>query len=296
MRTNRRLIFFFIAPALLLYAVLFIIPSIGSLYYSLFDWNGFRDGLNFVGIDNYVELLRDRLFIRSLQNTLGILFVGGVIVFGLAFILSILLNSGIRARKFFRAVIFLPNVVAIIALTTMWSVAIYHPRFGILNQTLGAVGLDAASRTLWTSPENIFPAMLAMMIWLYVGFYMMLLLAGMDQIPTDYFDAAKLDGANQVQMFFRITIPMLWEVLTVGVTLWTINALKVFEIPFAFTALEPSPNTYTVGVYLYVMGFGNRTPIYRLGYASAMGVVLIVLVILAVLILRRVMRRQRIQY
>lgn len=296
MRTRKQLILVFITPALLLYLIFFIGPALGAFYYSFFDWSGFADSASFVGTDNYTELLRDDLFIDSLKNTFIILIIGGMIVFGLAFTFTILLNSGIRGKKFFRTVIFLPNVVAIIALTTLWSVAIYHPRFGILNEMIDKLGLTFLDGILWTAPSTIFAAMTAAMIWVYVGFYMILLMAGIDKIPRDFYEAAKLDGANQIQMFINITLPLLWDVLTVGIILWSINTLKVFEFPFAFTALEPSPKTYTVGVYLYIMGFGNRTPIYRLGYAAAMGVYLLLMVILVVLVLRRVMQRDRIEY
>ncbi len=296
MRARTRLILTFLFPASLLYIVFFIYPALRALYTSFFDWSGFSDNARFTGLDNYRQLYRDDLFIESMSNTLTILIAGGIIVFGLAFALTILLNSGIRGRKLFRAVIFLPNIVAVIALTTMWSVAIYHPRFGLLKNGLAYLGLESWSTILFTSPQNIFKSMMAAIIWINVGFYVVLLMAGIDKIPTELYEAAKIDGANQVQMFYKITVPLLWDVITVGIVLWSINALKIFEFPFAFTALEPSPNTYTVAVYLYVMGFGQRTPIYRLGYATAMGVVLVLTVILVVIVLRRVMRREVIQY
>ena len=296
MRARKRLIITFLFPATFFYLVFFLYPAIRAFYYSFFDWSGFSYEAKFIGLDNYRELIRDDLFIESLKNTLTIVFVGGVIVFGLAFALTILLNSGIKGRKLFRAIIFLPNVVAVIALTTMWSVAIYHPRFGILKNGLAYLGFESLSKTLWTSPENIFESMLAAIIWMNVGFYVVLLMAGIDKIPPELYEAARIDGANELQMFYRITVPLLWDVITVGIVLWSISALKIFEFPFAFSALEPSPNTYTIAVYLYVMGFGQRTPIYRLGYATAMGVALVLTVVVVVVVLRRVLRREVIQY
>jgi ABC-type sugar transport system permease subunit len=296
MRARKRLVFTFLFPATFLYVVFFLYPAFRAFYYSFFDWSGFAHSAEFIGFANYQELLRDELFIDSLRNTLTIVFVGGFIVFVLAFALTVLLNSGVKGRKLFRAIIFLPNVVAVIALTTMWSVAVYHPRFGILKNGLEYLGLENWSQTLWTSPENIFNSMLAAIIWASVGFYVVLLMAGIDKIPHELYEAAKIDGANQLKMFFRITVPLLWDVITVGVVLWSISALKIFEFPFAFSALEPSPNTYTIAVYLYVMGFGQRTPIYRLGYATAMGVALVLTVVVVVVVLRRVLRREVIEY
>jgi ABC-type sugar transport system permease subunit len=204
-----------------------------------------------------------------------------------------MLNSDLRGKRFFRAIIFIPNVIATIALTTLWGY-IYNPRFGLLNSALKLLGFDG--KTTWTDPNKIFWAMLVALVWIFVGFYMVLLLAGTDKIPVDYYEAAKLDGANQVQMFIQITIPLLWDVITVAVVMWSIAALKIFEFPFAFTSLEPVPETYTTAVYLYVMGFGQRTPIYRMGYASAIGVYMLVVVVILIIFLRRIMRRDVIQY
>jgi ABC-type sugar transport system permease subunit len=296
MKVRKRIIVTFLLPAIILYAAFFLYPALRAFYYSFFDWSGFANDAEYIGLENYRDLMNDDLFIDSLKNTLAILFAGGVIVFGLAFALTILLNSGIKGKKLLRAIIFLPNVVAVIALTTMWSVAIYHPRFGILTSGFEYLGLDALADHLWLSSDNIFLSMLIAIIWINVGFFVVLLMAGIDKIPFEYYEAAKLDGANHLQMFHQITVPLLWDVLTIGIVLWSINALKIFEFPFAFTALEPAPKTYTVGVYLYVMGFGHRTPIYRLGYATAMGVVLLFTVVLVVVVLRRLMRREVVQY
>jgi len=295
MKVSRSFIAAFLLPAILLYLIFFLIPTAQTIYYSFFDWSGVGDEMTFIGLDNYQELMKDDLFIQSFTNTLIILLIGGAIIFGLAFMLTAMLNSGIRGRGAFRAIIFLPNVIATIALTTLWGY-IYNPRFGMLNSFFKLLGLEGLSKTTWTAPDTIFWSMLVALIWIYVGFYLVLLLAGVDKIPIDYYEAAKLDGANQLQMFIKITIPLLWDVITVAAVLWSIAALKIFEFPFAFTSLEPVPETYTTAVYLYVMGFGQRTPIYRMGYASAIGVLMLISVILIVIVLRRLMRREVIQY
>jgi ABC-type sugar transport system permease subunit len=295
MRVSNRLIVLFLVPATFLYLAFFLIPTIWAFYYSLFDWSGIGTDMRFVGLGNFGELLNDRVFWLSMRNTMGILLIGGVIVFGLALALTMLINSGIRGKKVFRAIIFFPNIVATIALTTLWGY-IYNPQFGLLSNFLNLIGLSDLARTPWLAPNSIFGAMLVALIWINVGFYMVLLMAGVDKIPIEYYEAAKLDGASQLQMFRRITIPLLWDVLTVGMVLWSIGALKIFEFPFSFTGLEPVQETYTVGVYLYVMGFGQRTPIYRLGYATAMGVLLLLAVVLIVLVVRRVMRREVVEY
>jgi ABC-type sugar transport system permease subunit len=295
MKTRKRLIALFLLPASLVYLVFFLVPAVWAFYYSFFDWSGFGQNMKFNGISNYVELLRDPVFLLSLKNTLFILVVGGIIVFALAFLLTILVNSGIKGKKFFRAMIFLPNVIATIALTTLWAF-IYNPTFGLINSFFKLIGWKAGATFTFTSIDHIFYAMLVALIWIEVGFYLVLLMAGMDKIPAEYYEAAKIEGANQWQMFTGITVPLLWDVISVGAVLYTIFALKVFEFPYAFSQILPPQQIYTVGMYLYIEGFGKRDPIYRLGYATAIGVILLLCVVVIVLLLRRLMRREVIQY
>ena len=295
MKVSRGFIATLLFPATLLYLVFFLFPTLQTLYYSLFDSSGLGQGMTFAGLGNYQELLRDPLFRLSMRNTLVILILGGAAIFALAFFFTALLNSSIRGQGFFRAVIFLPNVVATIALTTLWAY-IYNPRFGLLNSFFSLLGLDSLAKIRWTAPDTIFWAMLIALIWILVGFYLVLLMAGADKIPAEFYEAAKLDGANQRQMFVRITIPLLWDVITIAIIMWSIAAVRIFEFPFAFTSLEPVPETYTSAVYLYVMGFGQRTPIYRMGYASAIGVCMLLAVVVIVLVVGRLMRREVIQY
>jgi len=295
MKVSKRLIILFLLPASALYFFFFLLPTFRALVYSLYDWRGFGTNQSFVGLSNYIELFGDRLFWRSMTNTVLILIVGGLIIFGLAFVMTMLITSGIRGRKLFRAIIFLPNVIAVIALTTLWGY-LYTPKFGLLGAFFGVLGLDQLAEFPWLGPDTIFWAMLAAIIWIEVGFYLVLLLAGVDKIPEDFYEAARLDGASQFQMFRLITVPLLWDVITVGLVLWSIYAVKIFEFPFSFTGLEPNVNSYTVAVYMYILGFGQRQPIYRLGYATAVGVMLLLVIILIVVVLRRLMRREQLQY
>jgi ABC-type sugar transport system permease subunit len=206
-----------------------------------------------------------------------------------------MISSGIRGKKFFRGVIFLPNIIAVIALTTLWGY-MYTPNNGLLASVFKAIGLDDMAKFTWLGPDTIFMSMMIAIIWIEVGFYLVLLLAGVDKIPPDFFESAKLDGANQFQQFRHITVPLLWDVIAIGMVLWSIYAVKIFEFPFSFTGLEPNPNSYTVAVYSYILGFGQRQPIYRLGYATAVGVMLLLVVILIVLVIRWLTRREVVQY
>jgi len=295
MRVSKRLIVLFLLPATLLYFVFFLAPTIWALGLSFFDSRGFGTEQTFIGLDNYTELMTDAIFWKSMQNTVIILLLGGLIIFGIAFIMTMMISSGIRGRKLFRAIIFLPNVIATIALTTLWGY-IYTPRTGLLGATFDLLGFKDLAKFPWLGPNTILWSMMVAIVWIQVGFYLVLLLAGVDKIPPDYYESAKLDGANQFQMFASITVPLLWDVITIGMVLWSIYAVKIFEFPFSFTGLEPNVDSYTVAVYLYIMGFGQRQPIYRLGYATAIGVMLLLVVIIIVGILRLAMRREQLEY
>lgn len=295
MKISNRFIILLLLPASLLYLFLFLIPTFQALLYSLYDWSGFGAAPRFIGLANFQELLGDRVFWRSMGNTVGILIVGGVVIFGLAFVMTMMIASGIRGKKFFRSIIFLPNIIAVIALTTLWGY-MYTPRTGLFAAVFTAVGLTDLARFPWLGPDTIFVAMMIAIVWIEVGFYVVLLLAGVDKIPPDFYESAKLDGASDWQQFRFITMPLLSDVIAIGMVLWSIHALKFFEFPFSFTGLEPNPSSYTVAVYLYILGFGQRQPIYRLGYATAVGVMLLLVVILVVLVLRRLTRREIVQY
>lgn len=295
MKVRTRMIVLFLLPAGILYLVFFLVPAAWAFYFSVFDWSGFGDAKNYIGLGNYTELMKDRVFLISFTNTMKILFIGGVVTLFLAFLMTILINVGMRGKKFFRAMIFMPNVIATIALTTLWAF-IYNPKFGLLNGLLLKLGFTELGKTLWTASDRVFYAMLVALIWIQVGFMVVLLMAGRDKIPFEYYEAAKIEGANALQMFRKITVPLMWDVITVATVLWSIFALKVFEFPYAFFGITPPTQIYTVGLYLYIMGFGKRDPIYRLGYATAIGVVLLLAVIVVIVALRRLMRRDVYEY
>lgn len=292
---GRRLVILFLLPATLVYFIFFLAPILFTFYYSLLDWSGFGEEAQFIGLANYRRLPNDPTFLLSLTNTVLLLSVGGVFVFALAFLYTILINSGIWGKKLFRLVFFLPNVVSVVALSAMWAY-IYNPRSGLLNTSLKAIGLDGLGKTLWTSPDNIFWAMLAALVWVFTGFFLILIMAGVDKIPHEMYEAADLEGASLWQKFRFVTVPMIWDVMAISFVIWIINAIKMFEFPFAFGFLQVPQQLYTLGIYLYIMGFGKRDPIYQLGYATAIGVVMLIISFALIILVRRLMRRERLEF
>jgi len=158
------------------------------------------------------------------------------------------------------------------------------------------LGFEDLAQTAWLGPEKVYYSTLIAMCWVWVGFNLVLLMSAVDQIPQDMFDAAKVDGANTFQIFFQVTIPLIWDVLSIAVINFGITALKVFEFPFIIKGLQAPPELFTLSIYNYVTGFGRREPIWRMGKAAAIAVVMQILVIVLILVFVRLFRRETVEY
>ncbi|MCY4162790.1 MAG: sugar ABC transporter permease [bacterium] len=285
----------FIAPALTIYLLIIMAPTVATVWISFTEWRGIGDSPEFVGLDNYRHLFRSDTFWGSFNRTLGILAVGGLLVFFFSFLFTMLLRE-MRAKKFLRAVLFFPNVVPPVALAIAWGVLL-APRNGLLNGFLEAIGLDFATRT-WLAPDIIFRSVIAGLVWIYTGFFVTILMAGVDRIPKHFYEAADLEGASSRQKLFRVTLPLTWDVLSVAAVLWVITAIKTFEFIYAFggSGTDPSIATWTLPVQVYAVALGNRSPIFALGQGSAIAVVMVVLVGFLVVLIRRIMHRRVVEF
>jgi ABC-type sugar transport system permease subunit len=284
----------FILPAFLVYTALFVIPAIWALWVSLHDWSGFGRNMVYIGLGNYVEMSKDPIFWGALRRTLLIAVAGGIGVFALALLFSAIFQERILGKKFFRALIFFPVVVPGIGIGLIWQF-IYNNDWGPLSNLLKLLGLGALD-TVWLSPNNIIASLTVAIVWTYVGYYMIIISAGIDKIPETYFEAAKIDGAAAWQQFFYITLPMIQDVMVVALILWMIGSLKIFDIIIATTFPAPQTSTYTLTVYIWSQVFGGYTPVFRLGYGTAMGVVLLILVLIVYGAIRLLSRSVSIEY
>ncbi len=291
----RRMAILFLAPALLFYVCLFIYPSLKAFYISLFDWDGFSGNMKFIGLSNFKELFGDSSFWNiALKNSFLITFVGGILIFGIAFLLSAVLSSKVRGKKFFRALIFFPSVINPIAIAILWTF-IYNDKWGLLNNFLGLFGIQGRT---WMAPDTLFWAILVAMVWMYSGFYCVILLAALDRVPMLNIEAATLEGASEFTIFFKIKLPLIWDVLVTALTLWGINSVKEFALLFAWGGgIDiPQPGATNLAVRMYVTAFGKRVTIYRMGYSTAMGVLMFILVAVIVLLISRLTKREKLEY
>jgi len=307
MRHGRvRFIVGFLAVPLALYVLFVVSPNVQALIFSFTDWSGYSDEVNFVGVDNYVQLLNDSTFWTALGNNGVLLLVLPIVTISLGLLFAYLLNvggsrrgavaTGLRGSWFYSAVFFFPYLLSVAIIAILWQQS-YNPRGGIVPETMSALGLEPPVDGLLGSPDTALWAVIGVAVWHAVGFYVVLFTAGLAAIPRDIFEAAALDGASRLTTFFRITLPLLWDNVQVAFVYLGIIALDFFAI---VNIMTPHPeaianSTEVVAHYLYTRAFsGDVNPQY--GYASAIGVALFFLTLTLAVLLFRVSRREKVEY
>ena len=296
-RKGKGIIFTFLAPAILIYAIFFLYPAFNAFQISLYDWSGFSfSSARFVGLANFKEALADKWVRLAFANNLIIMVVGGIFMFSLAlFFAWVLTNRRYKGRTFFKTAIFLPHVINDVGVALLW-VFIFQPRFGMLNQLLRSVGLSNLATVWLGSRETALPSIIFVFVWYVIGFYMVLLIAGIEGIPTDLYDAARIDGASDWQVFRSVVLPLLRDVLAIAVIYWMIGALKIFGLVWAMTRGQPANQTHTVATYMMIWALPSQSAIFRMGYGTAISVLLFVVVFIVSLLFFRLRRSEAIEY
>ncbi|HEX5503605.1 MAG TPA: sugar ABC transporter permease [Thermomicrobiales bacterium] len=289
-----RLIVPFLAPAIILYAVFVLWPYGQSFYTSLTEWSGLSPNKTFIGLANFDKLIHDPQFWNALRHNGIMLVVLPVVTIALALLFAALFTQGGQAvpgAGFYRVVFFFPQVMAIAIIGILWSF-VFNPNAGLLNGFLRVVGLGGVQRAWLGDPKTSLGAVAAVVIWQAVGFYMVLFIAGMEAIPTSFYEAAIIDGATRWTMFWRITLPLLWDNLQVALVYIGIGALDLFTIVQVMTEGGPNQSSEVVAHYLYTTAFQYG----QFGYATAIGVALLFLTLVLSLLTFTVTRRERIEY
>ncbi|MDR1469102.1 MAG: sugar ABC transporter permease [Spirochaetaceae bacterium] len=286
LKNNRRVIVIFLAPAVLCYVLVFLYPTIRTVAMSFFkvesvsapvaDWV-------FTGLGNYRKLFSTPIFLQSLENIGRLWFTGGCAVMFLALVFAVILTGKLRGTKFFRSMIYLPNVVSAVAMGTMWINYVYNSDYGFLHNVLSTLGFKAAAATLWTAPGNLFWSMTAAYCFGMVGYHMLIFISGIEQIPKDYYEAAYLEGANVLQRFFRITVPNMRGVIRTNIVMWTVFTVGFFVWGQLFSPVNLSNDTVAPMNYMYELVFGassSATTARDSGAGAAIGVILALIVAL----------------
>jgi|SRR5690625_331202 len=282
----KRLIIITLLPALLLYSAFVIVPIFWSAYYGLFDWSGISEA-TFIGLDNFKEVITNLIFWKSFKNNLIIVAasVFGQIPIALGF--ALLLRKNGLFQRFVRSAIFFPMVVSTVVVGLIWGY-IYHPQFGIVNTILNAVGLESWSRAWLADPKVNMYAVAVPIIWNYIGPYLIIFIASIQNIPSEIEEAASIDGATGFRKLFNITLPMMWTTIMVAVVLAISGSLKAFDQIYIMTGGGPAQSTELMATYMY----NNTFLIYRYGYGSAISTMIIVLSLIIIGISQVIMRRR----
>jgi multiple sugar transport system permease protein len=278
----------FVAPALLLFAVFFVVPVVSGLLLSLTDFDLYAVAspklARFVGFRNYLRTLTNPAFWNALRNTFYFVVVGGPLSLVVSLATAMLLNSKLtRFKSFFRTVYFAPVVTTLVAVAIVWRY-LYHPRYGLLNLALGAVGIHSID---WLGdPHWAMPAIILLAVWKNFGYNMLIFLAGLQTIPDELYEAAVIDGAGNRQLFRHVTLPGLAPTfLFVGVTTM-IGYFQLFAEPYVMTQGGPLRSTTTIVLLMYEEGFRW----WRMGIASAIAFILLVITLIGTLIQLRLQR------
>jgi len=291
-RNKYRLVIPFLAPALLLYGTFVLYPYVQAMYIAFTKWKGLRKPPEFVGLENFQKLLGDDKFWNALGHNAIYLLILPVITLGFALFLAFMVTQKVRGADFYRITFFFPQVMSVVAIGILWSF-VYHPSIGILNSILQFFGVS--DPPVWLGdPRTALGSIAAVTIWQAAGFYMVIFMAGMQSIPTSFYEAAALDGATRRHTFFQITLPLLWETTRSALVFIVIGAMNMFGITFTMTLGEAGPDLSTdvLATLLYREAFTHS----RFGYATAIAMAYFIIVMALSFTIMRVTRRQAVEF
>ena len=280
--------FLMILPAAILFCLFYLWPFVNGFWLSLHNWDGFSDP-TWAGFANYQRLLHDRIFLGALRNNL--IFVVAVVilknVLGLG--LALLLNQALVGRAFFRAAAFIPVTMSFVAVGLLWS-WIYNPVFGLLNGALDLFGLGGLKQSWLGDADIALYSIIVVDVWKWLGFHAVIYLAGLQTIPSELYESAKMDGAGPLQRFRHVTVPMMMPIIFINTILGLSGAfVRNFDIVYVLTKGGPNHATEVVLTYMMSKAFQDGA----MSYAAAIGYVLFLIVGLASVGLLALMRRQR---
>ena len=280
----------FVGPALIVLGVFFGLPVFAALLlsltdfdlYALADWRNLR----FVGFGNYIELLQTPLFWKSLGNTFYFVIVGVPLSIGVSLGAALLLNAPVaRFRAFFRTALFAPVVTTLVAVAVIWRY-LFHSSYGLVNWALGHVGIAPID---WLGdPQWAMPTIILLAVWKNFGYNMVIFLAGLQAIPQDLYEAARIDGASRRRQFWHITLPMLGPVLMVVGVITVAGYFQLFAEPYVMTRGDPLQSTVSVLYFMFEEGFRW----WNLGRASAVAFLLFMIILAITAAMMRFGRRK----
>ncbi len=259
-----------VAPAVILFFIFMIIPTFNVFKMSLYKWGGYSNNKEFVGFENFSKLMQDTNFLRSFQNSILLVVCVTVVTMALALIFAAIISrEKIKGENFFRVIFYIPNILSVVVISAIFA-AIYDPTTGMLNSILGIFRGDK-DPILWLGDQKlvIFSLVIAM-IWQAIGYYMVMYMASMASVPESLYESADLEGANHVQQFFSITLPLIWTNIRTTLSFFIISCINLsFQFVKALTNGGPDGATEVFLSYMYKQAYTNSS----YGYGMAIGVI-----------------------
>lgn len=284
---NTLTIILFLFPALVFMAIFVVWPIINSLQLSLYQWNGIDPTRAFVGLDNWSRLLQDNVFWKALRNNLTIVVLSIVIQLPIAMLLAVMLERNRSfISKFLKTVYFFPMLMSSVAVGILFKY-IYDPTFGLINEGLNRVGLGTLAQGWLGEPRYALLAVILVICWQFIPFYMILFYAALNNVPGELKDAARIDGANDGRYYRYIALPMVMGIVRTAMVLSLIGSLKYFDLVWVMTEGGPNNASELMATYMYKKAF----PSFEVGYGSTIAFAMFVFVMLVALVTLGIGRR-----
>ncbi|OQY34766.1 MAG: hypothetical protein B6241_03545 [Spirochaetaceae bacterium 4572_59] len=283
-------LYLYILPALFVFSVFFLLPFFSGLYVGLTSWTGLGK-MKFVGLRNFIDFFTNPNAYAALGRTLWLTLIVVIIQNTFALFLAIILDRDMKGSNFFKSIFFIPSIISPVVVGYMWSF-ILDPARGIFASFRGLVGIENMGMiNLLGNTSTAMYTIIFILLWQYIGYSMVIYIAGLSNIPKELVEASVIDGANSWQVFLHITFPLIAQALTINVLLSVIGALKIFDHVFVLTKGGPGRATEVLTLTIYNEGFGAS----RLGYGTAASMVLFVLILIVSLVMLKYLKKREVK-
>jgi len=292
-KKQKQLFCLYVIPTLLIFLTFVVVPFFYNIYISCTNWDGMAKTMKFIGIKNYVDLFKDASMKNALINNFRMLAIGTVFAMGLSLFFAIILTrSNLREKNFYRVLFFFPNMLSVVVTGMIWAF-IFNASFGLLNAFLELIGLESWIHVWLGEVETALPSLCVPWVWASVGYYMVLFISAIENIPKDIYEAAAVDGANLWQQTIHVTLPMIREMFRTVIVFFIINAFScTYTLIDIMTEGGPARSTEVLSFYMYQSAFRYN----KFGYASAIGVLTFLLMFVIAAIFLAITKRETLEY
>ena len=287
--SNALTIILFLLPSVVLFVVFVIVPIVQAAHYSLYKWNGLGSLDNYIGFQNYQTLFHDPIFVKAIKNNVTIAILSLLTQLPAAFFLALLVNRKLPGRAFFRTVFFLPYVLAPVVIGLTWSF-IYNPSYGFLAGLLRAFNPHAVPPAFLGDPHTVLYAIFVAISWEFFGFHLILYLTGLQNIPQDLIESARVDGAKRWQTVRYITLPLMGSTIRLSALFSVLGSMQFFDLIWVMSGGGPSGTNASETMATYQIHYGLQE--FRLGYGSAAAVVMFGVCLIFALLYQSIIMRQ----